>query len=105
MMVATLVLFALGGVAAGCLYTPDANGHATVPDGVTSIGDAAFKDCFTLVSIVLPSSVTSIGDEAFRACVRLVSMKLSDGLVSIGDQAFAYCSSLDSIALPNLALS
>ena len=124
MRVATLVLLALGGVAAGCLYTPDANGHVSVPDGVTSIGDAAFENCFTLVSIgmpaglisigassfkgcmklnslVLPSSVTSIGVEAFRGCNRLVSMRLSDGLVSIGDQAFAYCSSLDSIALPD----
>ena len=124
MMVSTLVLLALGGVAAGCLYTPDANGHVTVPDGITSIGDADFEDCDTMVSIglpaglisigalsfkdctllnslVLPSSVTSIGDEAFRGCISLVSMRLSDGLVSIGEQAFAYCGSLGSIALPD----
>jgi hypothetical protein len=51
---ATLVLLALGGVTAGCLYTPDANGHATVPEGITSIGDAAFEGCHALVSIGLP---------------------------------------------------
>ena len=58
---ATLVLLALGGVTAGCLYTPDANGHATVPEGITSIGDSAFEGCDALVSIGLPSSLTSIG--------------------------------------------
>ena len=41
MLVTTiLVLLALGGVAARCQYTPDANGHVVVPrvvpDGVTS---------------------------------------------------------------------
>lgn len=121
---ATLVLLALGGVTAGCLYTPDANGHATVPEGITSIGDSAFegcralvsiglpssltsigkssfKDCPFLTSLTLPSNVTSIGDEAFRGCLRLVSIALSDSLSTIGMQAFAYCGALGSIALPD----
>ena len=46
-----LALLALGGVAARCLYTPDADGHAVVPDGVTSIGNSAFQQCDSLVSI------------------------------------------------------
>ena len=57
MLATILVLLAVGGVAAGCLYTPDANGHVTVPDGITSIGDADFEDCDTMVSIGLPAGL------------------------------------------------
>ena len=35
MLTTILVLLALGGVTAGCLYTPDANGHVVVPDAST----------------------------------------------------------------------
>ena len=40
-------------------------GDVTVPEGVTSIGDSAFRCCSRLTSITLPDSVTSIGDWAF----------------------------------------
>ena len=62
MLPIVLLLIALGGVAAECLITPDANGHVIIPDGVTSIGKNTFFMCTSLISIVLPSSLTSIGD-------------------------------------------
>ena len=68
-----LVLLVLG-VDAGCLYTPDANGHVAVPGGVTSIGDSAFVECVGLVSIVLPESLTSIGNAAFYGATSLASV-------------------------------
>ena len=49
MLAMILVLLALGGVAARCLYAPDANGHVVVPEGVTSIGDSSFNSCDTLL--------------------------------------------------------
>ena len=39
-----------------------------IPDGVTCIGEWAFKDCSSLTSIILPDGVTSIGDFAFVDC-------------------------------------
>ena len=36
-----------------------------IPDGVTSIGRAAFYGCTGLTSVTIPDSVTSIGDSAF----------------------------------------
>ena len=39
------LLLSSPGVLGGCLYEPDENGHVTVPEGVTSLGNNAFKIC------------------------------------------------------------
>ena len=36
---------------------------------VTSIGYAAFEECYSLTSVTIPNSVTSIEDEAFYNCI------------------------------------
>ena len=73
---------------------------AVVEDGVTSIGDYAFRDCSKLTSIAIPASVTSIGHAAFHSCSSLTSIAIPAGVTSIRDYAFYGCSSLPSIALP-----
>ena len=88
MLTTILVLLALGGVTAKCLYTPDANGHAVVPDGVTSIGEQAFYKCVSLISIALPEGLTSIGRSAFQGATSLASVSFPEGLTSIGTNAF-----------------
>ena len=40
-----------------------------IPNSVTNIGDKAFEDCKSLVSIKIPNSVTYIGDKAFWKCI------------------------------------
>ena len=40
-----------------------------IPNSVTNIGDKAFEDCKSLVSIKIPNSVTYIGDKAFNGCI------------------------------------
>ena len=46
----------------------------TIPNSVTSIGDAAFSSCIGLTSVTIPNSVTSIGTGAFFYCTGLTSM-------------------------------
>ena len=76
-----------------------------IPDSVTSIGSSAFYDCDSLTSITIPDSVTSIGNSAFRSCSGLTSVVIGDSVTSIGSYAFAYCSSLTSIEIPDSVTS
>ena len=46
------------------------SGDVTVPEGVTGIGDYAFREN-SLTSIILPKGVTSIGEMAFWGCKNL----------------------------------
>ena len=76
-----------------------------IPEGVTSIGDAAFSDCYGLTSVTIPSSVTSINIYAFRFCKGLTSVTIGNSVTSIGDNAFEGCSDLASITIPNSVTS
>ncbi len=91
---------------AGSLYL---NGELVtdlvIPDGVTSIGGAAFSGCRSLESITIPDSVTSIGRAAFSNCRSLESITIPDSVTSIGGYAFQYCSSLESITIPDSVTS
>ena len=52
---------------------------------VTSIGNAAFRECVSLTSINIPEGVTSIGNAAFRECVSLTCINIPEGVTSIGE--------------------
>ena len=70
-------------------------------DGITNIGDAAFRECTNLSSITIPNSVISIGQQAFYECTSLTGITLTDSIASIGDFAFAECVNLSSITIPD----
>ncbi len=91
----TLVKYAIGKTATEFI----------IPDSVTSIGEMAFEDCSSLMSIVIPDSVTSIGADAFYDCEKLTSVTIGDGVTSIGVKAFDSCSSLTSIVIPDSVTS
>lgn len=83
----------------------DYSGNIVIPDivvsdivsyRVTSIGDAAFACCTSLISIIIPDSVTSIGDDAFYECSSLTSITIPEGLTNIGEDAFACCGNLNA---------
>ena len=73
----------------------------TIPDGITTIGVAAFADCASLQSVNIPNSVTEICTSAFSGCTSLQKVTIPDGVTTIGFAAFAGCSSLQSVNIPN----
>ena len=77
----------------------------TIPDSVTSIRDWAFSSCDSLTSITIPDSVTSIGVGAFESCYSLTSITIPDSVTSIGDWAFASCNFLTSVTIPDSVTS
>ena len=46
-----------------------------IEEGVTSIGQSAFRGCAFLMTVTIPSSVTSIGNYAFQGCSVLDTVK------------------------------
>ena len=74
-------------------------------DGVTSIGNDAFKYCYSLTSITIPDSVTSIGSNVFQGCYSLTSLIIPDGVTNIEKYTFSNCYSLTSLIIPNSVTS
>ena len=72
-----------------------------IEDGVTSIGNGAFKYCSSLTDITIPGSVTSIGDSAFEWCTGLTSIEIPEGVTSIGEFVFFSCYKLTEVFLEN----
>lgn len=67
----------------------------TVPSGVTSIGQYAFKDWTSLLNINIPVSLESIGNYAFKGCTSLEKFIANHvNLSEIGTGAFKNCTNL-----------
>ena len=66
----------------------------TIGEGVTTIGDYAFRGCERLISVTIPEGVTAIGNGAFQSCSSLISVTIPESITSIGSRAFFDCSNL-----------
>lgn len=86
-------------------WTLDESGKLTItgegPIGVVADleGWKAFDQ--EILTVEICDGVTAIGDGAFRRCKELKEVYLPEGLVSIGDESFYYCLKLDKIVLPS----
>ena len=72
-----------------------------VGKNVTSIGDSAFYNCYSLASVTIPDGVTSILGDAFNNCYSLASVTIPDGVTSIRYTVFNNCYSLASVTIPD----
>ena len=77
----------------------------TIPSSVTSIGTYVFYNCCSLTSVTIPSGVTSIGNSMFSQCCSLTSVTIPSGVTSLGSQAFYYCNSLTKVTIPSSVTS
>lgn len=71
----------------------------SMPNGVTEIGNAAFKNCTELTSVTIPKSVIKIGEFAFFGCSNLTSITIPNSVTSISYKAFGNCTDLEEISL------
>ncbi|MBP3753473.1 MAG: leucine-rich repeat protein [Lachnospiraceae bacterium] len=81
-------------------YKGTAN-EVTVPEGVTEIGDDAFKGMAHLLKVKLPESVRKIGDRAFKGCRQLNEVNFPCGLTEIGEYAFHRCHCMEEMIFPD----
>ena len=80
-------------------YTDGLNTHTIKIYGVTSLGDACFRECTGLTSINISNGVTSLGKYCFRECTGLTSINISDGVTSLEEYCFSHCTGLTQIYL------
>lgn len=80
---------------------------AYIEKGVTSISDYAFRNCYSLTSVIFEegSQLTSIGNDAFYGCKSITSISIPESVTSIGNHAFSSCASLKSVVIPDGVIS
>ncbi len=76
-----------------------------IPEGVTEIGDYAFRGCTGLEKITLPTTLKTLGVQAFAGCPGFTQVELPDGMTEIAANAFKDCANLTSIKLPSTVKS
>ena len=59
-------------------------------EGLTTIGESAFRNLDQMEKLVIPGTVTTIGICAFYDCDGLQEIAIPDSVTSIGKAAFAY---------------
>ncbi|MDE5765419.1 MAG: leucine-rich repeat domain-containing protein [Ruminococcus sp.] len=64
------------------------SGEFTIPDGVTTIGNSAFRECNELTAINISDSVITIDNSAFRGCHNLTSVNIPVNIKNIGIYVF-----------------
>ena len=72
-----------------------------IPNGVTSVRDYAFSECYNLTAVTLPSTLTKISSYMFSNCIGLTSISIPNGVTIVGSGAFSGCTSFTSVTLPN----
>lgn len=78
----------------------DALVSVTIPDGVKTMGTYVFENCDSLKSAVIPGSLEVVADYAFYNCLALESVTFEEGVTGIGMDAFYNCDKLVSVVLP-----
>lgn len=66
----------------------------TIPDGVETIGEMAFRRKKNLRSVALPPTVRTISRDAFYDCDSLDDVVVPQSVATVGGYAFAECDNL-----------
>jgi len=71
-----------------------------IGEGITAIGNHAFRGIVNCIELSLPTTLTEIGASAFNGC-NFEAIQIPDGVTSIGERAFANCKRLKTITIPD----
>lgn len=97
---------------------------ASIPNGVTNIGEGAFQGCSGLITANIPTSITSLASRVFNGCTNLTSnivfpaaitqipdvimnncakasFTLPNTLTRVGNYSFTGMRAITSVTLPN----
>lgn len=72
-----------------------------IPQSVVKIHSYAFCDCVSLKEITLPNTTSIIAAYTFKGCINLHSISIPDSVTKIENYAFADCYKLAEIMIPN----
>ena len=72
-----------------------------IKNGVTSIGNNAFANCYNAAAVTIPDSVKAIGSSAFDSCSKLKQISIPGGVREIKYGTFRYCTGLENIVIPD----
>lgn len=75
--------------------------QVSVSEGITHVGDNAFRHLENLLSVNLPKTLETIGNKAFAYCYRLCDINIPDSATAIGESSFYYCKNIASVVLPD----
>jgi hypothetical protein len=73
---------------------------APVSSELVTLGDASFKDCTSLDTMIFPESLLALGDSTFMGCVELANMTLPALLQRLGQETFRGCTALRTVVFP-----
>ena len=68
-----------------------------IPNSVTNIGRYAFYRCYALTNATIGTSVRTIAANVFDACHSLLRVEIPASVTSIGDGAFGTCNSIRDV--------
>ena len=71
-----------------------------IGEGVTSIGESAFREFYALTKVEFPDRMERIGASAFSACTSLKEIRLPDGITELPDNLFWHAQALKQVTLP-----
>ncbi|MCR5624669.1 MAG: leucine-rich repeat protein [Lachnospiraceae bacterium] len=70
-----------------------------IGEGITGIGNGAFRNCYNLEEIEFPESMVTIGAYAFYNCNSLKNVMLTDNITCLSKYSFAECDELRSVSI------
>lgn len=88
-------------VGEGCnIFNSDDLGHVTLSNGLKALPDGLFSGCWALTEVSIPQGVESIGEEAFRE-TGITTISIPSTVKTIGENAFNNCTKLETVTFTN----